>query len=180
MKLLSTKTKQQQIEWRRDRVLELSSQGFSQTDIATVLHVAKSIISKDMARLKQQARENLQHHIHETIPAEYQKAVNTLNQVLRMSWSIVGKTEDEKTRLQALALINDVNKYRTELVTNGVIVHDSLQIIQSKMEHINGNGKDKGKAGIRLDPTLNSAQDEVNAQIGEEQEEEPKTTNGVF
>ena len=62
-----------------------------------------------------------------------------------MSWSIVGKTEDEKTRLQALALINDVNKYRTELVTNGVIVHDSLQIIQSKMEHLNGNGKDKGK-----------------------------------
>jgi hypothetical protein len=53
-----------------------------------------------------------------------------------MSWSIVGKTEDEKTRLQALALIIDVNKYRTELVTNGVIVHDSLQIIQSKMEHL--------------------------------------------
>jgi predicted transcriptional regulator len=85
MKLLSTKTKQQQIEWRRDRVLELSSQGFSQTDIATVLHVAKSIISKDMARLKQQARENLQHHIHETIPAEYQKSMNSLNQVLRMT-----------------------------------------------------------------------------------------------
>jgi hypothetical protein len=53
---------------------------------------------------------------------EYQKACNTLNQVLRMTWAIVSKTEDEKTRLQALALINDVNKYRTELVTNGVIV----------------------------------------------------------
>jgi hypothetical protein len=39
-----------------------------------------------------------------------------------MTWAIVSKTEDEKTRLQALALINDVNKYRTELVTNGVIV----------------------------------------------------------
>jgi hypothetical protein len=57
MKLLSTKT--QQIEWRRDRVLELSSQGFSQSDIASVLHVNKSIISKDMTHLKQQARENL-------------------------------------------------------------------------------------------------------------------------
>ena len=62
-----------------------------------------------------------------------------------MTWSIIGKTEDEKTRLQALALINDVNKYRTELVTNGVIVNDSLRIIQSKMEHLNG----KGKAGIK-------------------------------
>ena len=58
-----------------------------------------------------------------------------------MTWSIVGKTEDEKTRLQALALINDVNKYRTELVTNGVIVNDSLRVIQSKMEHLNGEEK---------------------------------------
>jgi hypothetical protein len=33
MQHLSTKT--QQVEWRRDRVLELSSQGFSQSDIAT-------------------------------------------------------------------------------------------------------------------------------------------------
>ena len=67
-----------------------------------------------------------------------------------MTWSIVGKTEDEKTRLQALALINDVNKYRTELVTNGVIVNDSLHVVQSKMEHLDGNGKDKGKRCKRL------------------------------
>jgi hypothetical protein len=39
MQLLSTKT--QQVEWRRDRVLELSSQGFSQSDIVTMLKVVK-------------------------------------------------------------------------------------------------------------------------------------------
>jgi hypothetical protein len=96
-----------------------------------------------------------------------------------MSWSIANKTEDEKTRLQALALINDVNKYRTELVTNGVIVHDSLQIIQSKMDHLNGNGKDKGKADIKIDPMQNSVEGRVNEEkeIGEEQ---LPTTNGVF
>jgi predicted transcriptional regulator len=71
VQLLISKVQQLQMEWRRDRVLELSSQGFSQSDIANVLHVDKSIISRDMAYLKQQARENLQHHIHETIPAEY-------------------------------------------------------------------------------------------------------------
>ena len=141
----------QQVEWRRDRVLELSSQGFSQSDISTVLHVDRSIISRDMAHLRHRARENLQHHIHQTIPEEYHKAVNTLNQVLRMTWSIVGKTEDEKTRLQALALINDVNKYRTELVTNGVIVHDSLRVIQSKINVLNGvdtSSKSNNDAGI--------------------------------
>jgi hypothetical protein len=84
------------MEWRRDRVLELSSQGFSQSEIATVLYVDKSIISRDMAYLRHRARENLKQHIHQTIPEEYQKACQTLNQVLRMTWSIVGKTEDEK------------------------------------------------------------------------------------
>ena len=130
-----------------------------------------------MAHLKQQARENIQKHINETIPAEYQKACHTIDLVLRMSWSIVGKTEDEKTRLQALALINDVNKYRTELVTNGVIVHDSLQIIQSKMEHLNG----KGKADIKIDRDIEVVKDiEDKTEPGLELEEEPKTTNGVF
>ena len=134
-------TKTQQVEWRRDRVLELSSQGFSQSDIATVLHVDKTIISRDMAHLKQQARNNLQKHISETIPAEYQKSMNSLDQVLRMTWSIIGKTVDEKTKLQALALINDVNKYRTDLVSNGIIVNQALRIVQSKAEHLSNEEK---------------------------------------
>jgi hypothetical protein len=88
---------------------------------------------------KQQAQNNLEKH---TIPAEYQKACNTLNQVLRITWSIVSKTEEEeKTRLQALALINDVNKYRTELITNDVIVDGALRIVQSKMDHLSGEEK---------------------------------------
>ena len=166
--------KRQQLEWRRERTLELSSQGRTEREIASMLQVGKTTVNRDLVYLNKQARENLQKHIHETIPAEYQKAMNSLNQVLRMSWSIVGKTEDEKTRLQALALINDVNKYRTELVTNGVIVHDSLQIIQSKMEHLNGNGKEK-----RL---LRDIKQDFNSlpEPESEEEEQPKTTNGVF
>jgi hypothetical protein len=127
--LLTSKVQQQQVDWRRDRVLELSSQGYSQSDISTVLQMDKSVISRDIAHLRHRARKNLKRHIHQTIPEEYQKACNTLNQVLRMTWAIVSKTEDEKTRLQALVLINDVNKYRTELVTNGVIVNDALLIV---------------------------------------------------
>jgi hypothetical protein len=98
--------------------------------------------------------------------------MNSLNQVLRMSWSIVNRTEDEKTKLQALALINDVNKYRTELVTNGVIVNDALRIIQSKMEHLNGEEKRLLRDIKRDFPSPEPGE--------EEQEEQLKTTNGVF
>jgi hypothetical protein len=172
----------QQIEWRKNQVLELSSQGYTEREIASRLQVHCTTVHRDLVFLNKQARENLQKHIHETIPAEYQKAMNSLNQVLRMTWSIVGKTEDEKTRLQALALINDVNKYRTELVTNGVIVHDSLQIIQSKMEHLNGKDEDK-----KLLHDINEREDAEAAEAEDnglsnnfEKEEEQQTHNGIF
>jgi predicted transcriptional regulator len=139
MQLLSIKT--QQVEWRRDRVLELSSQGFTQSDIATMLQVDKSIISRDMAYLRDQAQENLQKHIHQTIPEEYQKAMTGINQVLKMCWSIVNKTEDEKTKLQALSLINDCNKYKIDLSTNGIVITDAIKYINGKMDHLNNQEK---------------------------------------
>jgi hypothetical protein len=55
MKLLTSETKQQQLEWRRAQVLELASEGYSQREIAST------------------AKESLQKHIHETVPEEYQK-----------------------------------------------------------------------------------------------------------
>jgi hypothetical protein len=130
-------TKAQQIEWRRDRVMELSSQGFNQSDIAFALKVDRSIICRDVAYLKHQAQENLQYHIYEVIPAEYEKAMNSLNQVLRLTWAIVGKTPDEKTRLQALSLITECNKYRLDLASNGTIVNDALKTFQDKMDSLN-------------------------------------------
>jgi hypothetical protein len=125
--------------------MELSSQGFSQSDIATVLQVDKSIISRDVAYFKRQAQNNLQHHIHETIPAEYEKAMNSLNQVLRYTWTIAGKTADEKTRLHALTLITECNKYKIDLATNGTIVSDALKSIQTRIDHLDGNGNGKAK-----------------------------------
>jgi uncharacterized protein (UPF0335 family) len=179
VQLLISKAQQQQIEWRRDRVLELSSQGFTQSDIVTMLQVDKSVISRDLAYLKQEARKNLQHHISETIPAEYHKAVNCLNLILRMSWSIVSKTEDEKTKLQALALINDVNKYRTELVTNGVIVNDALRIVQSKMEHLNGEEK-RLLRDIKEDVEAEAEDNGLSNNFEREEEQQQQTHNGIF
>jgi hypothetical protein len=103
-----------------------------------------------VAYFKRQAKDNLQHHIHETIPAEYEKAMNSLNQVLRLTWAIVSKTPDEKTRLQALTLITEVNKYRLDLESNGTIVSDALKSIQSKVDLLNGIGNGNRKATERL------------------------------
>jgi hypothetical protein len=145
--------------------MELSSQGFNQSDIAFALKVDRSIICRDVAYLRHQAQENLQHHIHEVIPAEYEKAMNSLNQVLRLTWAIVSKTPDEKTRLQAMSLITECNKYKIDLATNGTIVTDALNCVQGKMESLNNN---------------NSKQTMKGESETEIKEKDKTTTNSVF
>jgi DeoR/GlpR family transcriptional regulator of sugar metabolism len=64
---MSTKM-QQQIEWRRAKVMELLSKGESnQSEIARVLQVDKSIICRDIAYLREQAKSNIKRYIDERL-----------------------------------------------------------------------------------------------------------------
>jgi predicted transcriptional regulator len=113
------------LEWRRSKVLELSSQGHSQPEIARILQISQPTVNRDIGFLRGQARENLQKHIQDKLPEEYQNCMTGINQVLKICCEIVNKSKnmnndngqtvtmtDNKTALQALALINDCNKYK--------------------------------------------------------------------
>jgi transposase len=53
---MSLGTQQKQIDWRRSRVLELSSQGYSEREIANVLApVHLTTVHRDLAYLRKQA-----------------------------------------------------------------------------------------------------------------------------
>ena len=67
MKQRNTK-KQQQIEWRRNKINELSVKGYSQSEIARMLEIDKSIVSKDITFLKEEAKEIIKNHIQDKIP----------------------------------------------------------------------------------------------------------------
>jgi DNA-binding NarL/FixJ family response regulator len=73
-KHLTTEMKHQ-IDWRQNKVLELSSQGFSEREIAEVIKVSDTTVHRDLVHLREQAQESLQHHISEVIPAEHQRCL---------------------------------------------------------------------------------------------------------
>ena len=188
----STKNTDKQIQWRRTKVLELSSQGNTQSDIAKTLHVGEATISRDISSLRQQARINLRTHINDKLLEEYQKCMVGINQVLKICWEIVNKSRnvdnnngqtvtmtDNKTVLQALALINDCNKYKMDLTTNGVVITDAFKFVQTNKEKLTtitnneGNGnKDSKEPDIDEDAQVKDKQ--------EEETEEEETTNQVF
>ena len=67
--------KDDMIEWRRAKVLELSSQGHNQSEIATIMQVGISTINRDAIYLRQQAQENLKIHC----PTKTTRRISTLS-----------------------------------------------------------------------------------------------------
>jgi hypothetical protein len=139
MQQMSSQMQQQhEREWRRSKVLELSSQGHSEREIASTLQMHPTTVHRDLAFLRRQAQENLKSHIQENLPEQYQKCINGLNQVLKIGWNIVNSdSSSPANRLQGLALINDSYKYLLELTTYGVVVTDTIKYVQGQIDHLN-------------------------------------------
>jgi transcriptional regulator len=79
MEHLNTQVECLQLEWRRAKVLELSSQGRSQREIADIIHVGVGTVNRDLTYLSKEAQDNMRTHIQETLPEQYQKCMNGLN-----------------------------------------------------------------------------------------------------
>lgn len=72
------------LEWRRSNVLESSSQGYTQSEIAKTLQVSNLLLIGDLAYLAKQAQQSLQKHIHEIVP-EYQKCMVGMKRNLKQT-----------------------------------------------------------------------------------------------
>jgi hypothetical protein len=139
------------LSWRRSKVHELLIQGLSQYEIAEILKVSQPTINNDVQFLREKARENMQNHIQNVLPAEYENCMAGINRILKMSWQIansgpdnnfsvnsncnaIASKIDDKIRLQALALASDCYKYKMDLITNGVVLTDAIKFIRQKKE----------------------------------------------
>jgi hypothetical protein len=74
----------------------------------------------------------------ETFPGsqEHQRCLAGLNQVLKTCWYIKPNTDD-KTKLQATAIISDCYKYVMDLTTNGAtIITNALSYVSGKAEKL--------------------------------------------
>jgi ECF sigma factor len=157
----------QNLEWRRSKVIELNSQGYSQPETARILQVSLGTVNRDLSIIRRQARDNLSKHITQTLPDEYNRCFAGLNQVLKTCWTIVNKNTDDRTKLQATAIINDCYKYIMELATNGVVIIDAIKYVTQKQEQID--------TIQMLDQRIEQKQEAI------EENDQPKTThNGVF
>ena len=81
------------------------------------------------------------------------------------------RTGDDRTILQALSLINDCNKYKMDLTTNGVIITEAIKFVRKKMRK---NPRNLIMMMVKIKNQLEEKQEEETVEI------EQETPNQVF
>jgi len=95
------------VEWRRSKVQELSSQGYNQSEISRILQISQPTINRDLAYLRQQAKNNIKKYIDERLPEEYEKCMVGLNAITKEAWNTAQNSGDKREKMQALALAKE-------------------------------------------------------------------------
>ncbi|MFL6378691.1 MAG: hypothetical protein ACJ72R_14695 [Nitrososphaeraceae archaeon] len=167
---MSTKMQQQIVEWRRAKVMELLRKGESnQSEIARILQVDKSIICRDIAYLRQQAKSNIKRYIDERLPEEYEKYLVGLTAITKEAWNTAQSTEDKREKIHALSLAKECYSMKLDLLTNATVVDDAIRFVsQNSIDQalsMDSSNKDDKES---REPDY----DEDKDQIEEEQEEE--------
>src|SRR5690348_12765330 len=141
-----------QVEWRRNKVLELSSMGNPQIDIAKTLQVDLSIISRDVSHLRRQAKQNIKKYIDERLPEEYEKCLVGLTSILKEAWTTAQNSEDKREKIQALSLAKECYSMKLDLLTNATVVDDAIRFVASSESQ-------KSKEKVKLSSDISDEDD---------------------
>ena len=170
-----------QVEWRRDKVLELLSKGDSQSEIAKVLQVDLSIISRDVYFLRQQAKDSIKRYIDERLPEEYEKCLVGLTAITKEAWNAAANTEDKREKIQALSLAKECYSMKLDLLTNATVVDYAIRFVSGRSKG-RPNSSSSGSNQDNIEESNVPDYNEDRDQLEEEQEEgaEEITSNHVF
>ena len=138
---MSTKV-EQRLQWRRDKVRELSIKGFNQRQIATTLKVGLASVNEDLQYLRAQARDNIRHYIDEYLPAEYENCLDGLNNILTEAWQMSSDGE-KRERMQALTLAMECYAMKLDLLSSATVVDRAVQFVK--------NHRSQGRASMPQD-----------------------------
>jgi hypothetical protein len=169
--------KEDAIQWRRNKVLELSSQGQNQRDIAQILRVSVGCVNRDLSHLRNQARINIKKYIDERLPDEYDKCLVGITSILREAWNTAANTVNEREKIQALSLAKECYTMKLELLTNATVVDDAIRFVEGKTRLIL-SGKDNEESKEPDYDDRDGLEQEHGKDTGET--EESLTTNQIF
>ena len=96
------KTKSEEIQRRRAKILELRSQGLDQREMAQVLQVSPTTITFDLQYLRKEAKKTIREYTTEQLPLQLKTFMVATQNAIKQYWDISQKAQDNKEKIQAL------------------------------------------------------------------------------
>ena len=181
MERLSSDMEQQeqrrQIQWRRDKVQELCSKGYSQREISQTLQVGLATVNRDISYFRNQAKDSIKRYIDERLPEEYEKCLVGLTAILMEAWITSQQVQDRREQIQVLSLAKDCYSVKLDLLTNATVVDDAIRFVsQQSKENLkpsdaSGDDKEESNEPDYDEDQLEKEREETSGEI---------TTNEVF
>ena len=138
---------QQQIEWRRDRVLDLSSKGYGVREISRILQISHPTIVRDCAYLREQAKANIGKYIDEQLPTEYHKCLVGITAIMKEAWQMsLDEQSDNREKLQALSLAKDCYAMKLDLLSSATVIARAVKFVDRHRDR--GSMPQNGKVVI--------------------------------
>jgi hypothetical protein len=124
------------INWRRNKVSELSIKGYTQADISRTLQISEATISRNIEYLREEAKQSIKEHITDKIPFKYKKCIMGLENIIKECYIIADNCNTNKDKLQSLALIKDTYNTKMDLLTNASLLQDSIKFVEQNKDKI--------------------------------------------
>lgn len=161
------KRRQELISWRRNMIVEQTSKGRTQREIAKILRVGIGTVNRDLFWFREKAKEDNENFI-EKIQEEHEKSMIGLKAVLKETWFIIENAEDNKEKLAALSLAKDCYTLQEDLICNLPIIDEVLKL-DSEGQEMEGPHAATGEEGTEEEEqTLTEAE----AKEGQEEKDD--------
>ena len=134
---------------RRAKVLGLHSKGMTQAEIASVLQVDQSTVSRNLKYIKEESRKYIEQYVTKDIPFEFNRCLAGLDQITKKLWEIADDTNTaittKKDKMAALSMLIHCYNVRLEMLIGGP---------ESNMNAIKHINEIKDREKIESDPVL--------------------------
>ena len=139
----------QTVKWRRSKVLELSSEGRSQSEIARIMQVSSATISMDIQFLRREAKENIRRYIDERLPFEFHKCLVGLDTIVCKMSDIANSAEsDSRDILQATSVKMQAYSMKIDLLSNTTVIEKAVQFVENHKTKSTGGTYQNSKVTI--------------------------------
>jgi IS30 family transposase len=132
-----------QIEWRHSQVIQLAADGYSEREIAAQLHLSQPTIHRDIATLRQQAKNDIHKYITDQVPFEYKKTLAGLEGIIKYMSCIIADDarKDTKEKMQAASIKMQALNMKMELVSSANLVEEAIDLVERYQGNTGQNRK---------------------------------------